>query len=171
MRTKQRTSLPWRRFGYVILISIKYGQLWFDFLQELLMDWEAISNTWKSWLHATLVPEVLWSAEKAPAYLIRQENLWDKGSCTRLRFVLSTPFSRSVFGYRMEHFHVFDLLQTVGEYILFPWALNCILGRSIFKMILDRIFFFWLFLIVRWPQFLSCGYFIWWLRSLICSAP
>ena len=47
MKRKQRKSLPWRRFGYVILI-IKLMNFCFDFLQELSMLWEAISNTRKS---------------------------------------------------------------------------------------------------------------------------
>ena len=47
MKRNQRKSLPWRRFGYVILI-IKLMNFCFDFLQELSMLWEAISNTRKS---------------------------------------------------------------------------------------------------------------------------
>ena len=39
MLRKQRKLQPWRRFGYVILIIIK-----FDFLQEFWMVWGAISN-------------------------------------------------------------------------------------------------------------------------------
>ena len=47
MKRKQRKSLPWRSFGYMILIIIKFSDFCFDFLRELLMICETISNTSK----------------------------------------------------------------------------------------------------------------------------
>ena len=59
MKTKQRKSLLWRKFGYVILIIIKYMlNFCLEFLQELSMLWEAISNTRKS---VSSDFETLWS--------------------------------------------------------------------------------------------------------------
>ena len=48
MKRKQRKSFPRRRFGYLILTIIKF---FFEFLFELSMLWEAISNTRKSVYH------------------------------------------------------------------------------------------------------------------------
>ena len=82
MTRKQRKSLPWRRFGYVILIIIKFGEvlLWFS---------PRIMNALRSYI------------KHSKECFIRYPNTSKLVKKTRLRLVFSTHFS--VFGYLMKH--------------------------------------------------------------------
>ena len=82
MRRKQRKSLPWRRFGYVILIIIKFGELllWFS---------PRIINALRSYI------------KHSKECFIRYPNTSKSVKKTRLRLVFSTHFL--VFGYLMKH--------------------------------------------------------------------
>ena len=93
MKRKQRKSLPWKRFGYMIVIKnkvIKFGELllWI-FPRIISMLSEAISNTRKS---GSSDIETLrsWFKKLGP------------------RVVFSTHFS--VFGCLIKHFLEFDIL-------------------------------------------------------------
>ena len=79
---KQSKSLPWWRFGYVILIIIKFGEvlLWFS-------PW--IINALRSYI------------KQSKEYFIRYPNTSKLVKKARLRLVSSTHFS--VFGYLMKH--------------------------------------------------------------------
>ena len=81
MKIKQRKSLPWRRFGYVILIIIKFGEvlLWFS---------PRIINALRSYI------------KHSKECFIRYPNTLKLVKKTRLRLVFSTHFS--VFGYLMK---------------------------------------------------------------------
>ena len=83
MKRKQKKSLPWRRFGYVILIIIKFSELllWFS---------PRIINALRSYI------------KHEEECFIRYPNTSKLVKKTRLRLVFSTHFS-SVFGYLMKH--------------------------------------------------------------------
>ena len=82
MKRKQRKSLPWRRFGYVILIIIKFGEvlLWFS---------PRIINALRSYI------------KHSKECFIRYPNTSKLVKKTRLRLVFSIHFL--VFGYVMKH--------------------------------------------------------------------
>ena len=82
MKRKQRKSLPWRRFGYVILIIIK-------FVEILLWFYPRIINALRSYI------------KHSKECFIRYPNTSKSVKKTRLRLVFSTHFL--VFGYLMKH--------------------------------------------------------------------
>ena len=82
MKRKQRKSVPWRRFGYVILIIIKFSELllWFS---------PRIINALRSYI------------KHSKEYFIRYPNTLKLVKKTQLCLVFSTHFS--VFGYLKKH--------------------------------------------------------------------
>ena len=82
MKRKPMKSLPWRRFGYVILIIIKFGEvlLWFS---------PRIINALRSYI------------KDSKECFIRYPNTSKLVKKTRLRLVFSIHFL--VFGYLMKH--------------------------------------------------------------------
>jgi len=100
---KQRKSLAWQQFGYMLLIIIKLGEplLWIS-LTIILMLWEAISNTQKSVSSDT---QMLHSLLKK----------------TQLHLVFSIHFA--VFGYLMKY-SLYDMniwYQMNNNYWIIIW--------------------------------------------------
>ena len=83
MRRKQKKSLPWNRFGYVILIIIKFCELWL-------------------WISLTIITALRSYIKYLKECFIRYPNTLRSVKRTRrLCLVLSINFS--VFGYPMKH--------------------------------------------------------------------
>ena len=77
MNRKQRKSLWWRRFGYFILIIIKFSELLF-------------------WISLRFINELRSYTKHSKACFLRYPNTWNPGSAS-----LFQP--TSVFGYFMKH--------------------------------------------------------------------
>ena len=104
MKIKQRKSLPWRRFGYVIQINIKFGEL---------LPWISlrIINAMRSYIK--LLKE----------YFIRYPNTSKLVKKTRLGLVFSTHFS--VFGYLMKHSSSCFIYYNKLQQLRIPFYLWC----------------------------------------------
>ena len=82
MQRKQRKSLPWRRFGYVILIIIKFSELLALIFSKNYQCFEKLHQTLKE-------------------YFIRYPNTLKLVKKIQLCLVFSTQFS--MFGYLIKH--------------------------------------------------------------------
>ena len=115
MLRKQRKLQPWRRFGYVILIIIKFDELllWFS---PRIMVWEAISN-------------------------IRKDVSFDiQTPCNWLKKNSAAPrgFNHlSVFRYRMKHssaclIYYFSCEKTLSfKFLFFVYLFVCLFTSSL----------------------------------------
>ena len=104
MLRKQRKLQPWRRFGYVILIIIKFGELLLWFSPRIII--EAMSNIRKGVSSDIQTP---WS--------------WLKN--TRLRLIFSTSSQCWISDETL--FLVFDILRDLREtasVLILPWSIS-----------------------------------------------
>ena len=110
MSWKQKRSLPWNRFGYVILIIIKFCELWL-------------------WISLTIINALRSYIKYLKECFIRYPNTLRSVKRTRrLCLVFSIHFS--VFGYLMKHSSV-CLIHYVKPYWVIKWVVIYPINRAI----------------------------------------